>query len=119
MPKKDEYHEGKDRKAFEFDYANQLWQADTTYLGKIDDRQTYLMMIFDDASRMAVSFEVLFADNAVNFQKILKNGVKTYGSFSVFALCRWTVLLDIPMSAPISPSASSRTQCKIKMLCTC
>ena len=78
-PKKDEYHEGKDRKAFEFDYANQLWQADTTYLGKIDGRQTYLMMILDDASRMAVSFEVFFADNAVNFQKILKNGVKTYG----------------------------------------
>ncbi|BBH26881.1 hypothetical protein SG0102_18150 [Intestinibaculum porci] len=78
-PKKDEYHDGKDRKAFEFEFANQMWQADTTYLSKIDGRQTYLMMIIDDASRMPVGFEVFFADSGVNFQKVLKNAVKTYG----------------------------------------
>ena len=79
MPKKDEYHEGKDRKAFEFEFANQLWQADTTYLGKIDGRQTYLIVIIDDASRMIVGFEVFFEDSAVNFQKVFRHAVKTYG----------------------------------------
>ena len=37
---------------------------------------------------------------------------------SVLVLCRWTALRDIPMSAPISPSASSMTQCRIKILCS-
>lgn len=82
-PQKDEYHEGKDRKAFEFEFANQLWQADTTYLGKIDGRQTYLIVILDDASRMIVGYEVFFEDNAVNFQKVFKNAVKTYGIPSI------------------------------------
>ena len=36
---------------------------------------------------------------------------------SVLVLCRWTALRDIPTTAPISPSVSSRTQCSIKMLC--
>ena len=36
---------------------------------------------------------------------------------SVLVLCRWTALQDIPTTAPISPSVSSRTQCSIKMLC--
>lgn len=36
---------------------------------------------------------------------------------SVLVLCRWTALRDIPTTAPISPSVSSRTQCGIKMLC--
>ena len=35
----------------------------------------------------------------------------------VLVLCRWTALRDIPTTAPISPSVSSRTQCSIKMLC--
>ena len=36
---------------------------------------------------------------------------------SVLVLYRWTALRDIPTTAPISPSVSSRTQCSIKMLC--
>ena len=36
---------------------------------------------------------------------------------SVLVLCRWTALRDIPTTAPISLSVSSRTQCSIKMLC--
>lgn len=83
LPQKDEYHEGKDRKAFEFEYANQCWQADTTYLEKLDGHQTYLINIIDDASRMIVGFEVFFADSAVNFQKVLKDAVMTYGIPSI------------------------------------
>ena len=36
---------------------------------------------------------------------------------SVLVLCCWTALREIPTTAPISPSVSSRTQCSIKMLC--
>lgn len=82
-PKKDEYHDGKDRKAFEFEYANQMWQADTTYLSRIDGQRVYLVMILDDASRMAVGFEAFLADNAVNFQKVLKNAIRTNGVPSI------------------------------------
>ncbi|MGN1233806.1 MAG: DDE-type integrase/transposase/recombinase [Candidatus Cryptobacteroides sp.] len=83
LPKAGEYHEGKDRKAFEFEYANQMWQADTTYLGKIEGRQVYLIVIIDDASRMPVGYEAFMADNAVNFQKVLKDAVRTYGVPSI------------------------------------
>ena len=43
----------------------------------------------------------------------------TRSSFRVLVLWRWTALRDIPMRLPISPSAISRTQCRIKMLCSC
>ena len=36
---------------------------------------------------------------------------------SALVLCRWTALRDIPTTAPISLSVSSRTQCSIRMLC--
>ena len=48
--------------------------------------------------------------NAINF---------TRNCFRVLVLWRWTALRDIHMRLPISPSAISRTQCKIKILCSC
>ena len=78
-PELEQIHQGKERKAFEFEYANQCWQADTTHLRKVDGKKTYLISILDDASRMAVGYEIFYADNAVNFQKVLKNAILTYG----------------------------------------
>lgn len=75
----EEYHQGKERKAFEMKYANQCWQADTSYLYKLDGRQTYLIEILDDASRMVVGHEIVFEDSAVTFQKVFKDAVAKYG----------------------------------------
>lgn len=72
-----------DRKAFVMEFANDCWQADTSngpYL-TINKKKvhTYLIAIIDDASRMIVSAKFYFNDNAVNFQNVLKNAIKTYG----------------------------------------
>jgi transposase InsO family protein len=73
----------KDRKAFEEPYFGALWQADTCYLPYISEdgksRRTYLIMILDDHSRLIVGGQIFYNDNALNFQKILKNAVSTYG----------------------------------------
>ncbi len=71
------------RKAFNASHTNELWQADTSvtvyinYKGK--KRKVYLMLILDDASRVVVGYEFFFEDNAINFQKTLKNAVARYG----------------------------------------
>ena len=75
--------ENVDRRAFEMEFANDCWQADTSqgpYL-TIDKQKipTYLIAIIDDASRMIVSAKFYYNDNAVNFQHVFKNAVKTYG----------------------------------------
>ena len=66
--------------AFEFEHANDCWQADTTvgptivYEGR--HRQTYLIAFIDDASRLLVHGEFFFEDNARNMQMaFLKFGV--------------------------------------------
>lgn len=74
-----EIHKGKDRRAFEYEFANQCWQADTTYLLKLKGIQLYLMLIIDDASRMVVGFDIFSNDSAVNFQRTLKKAISTYG----------------------------------------
>lgn len=48
--------------------------------------------------------------SAINFKR---------NCFRVLVLWRCTALRDIPMRLAISPSAKSKTQCKIKMLCSC
>lgn len=73
----------KDRKAFEHAYFGSLWQADTCYLPHITEdgqsRRTYLIMIIDDHSRLIVGARIFYADNAYNFQLVLKQAIKTYG----------------------------------------
>lgn len=83
QPELEAIHQGKERKAFEFEYANQCWQADTSQLKNMDGKKTYLISILDDASRMPVGYEVFYADNGVNFQKVLKNAILTYGVPSI------------------------------------
>ncbi len=75
----------KDRKAFEEDYFGGMWQADSCHFPFVPDGETgalsktYLIAIVDDHSRMIVAAEMFFNDNAVNFQKLLKRGIATYG----------------------------------------
>lgn len=69
--------------AFEFEHANDCWQADTvngpwiTVNGK--KVQTYLISFIDDASRMHPHGEFFFNDNAVNVQKVLKSAIRKAG----------------------------------------
>lgn len=73
-----------DMRAFEMQYANDLWQLDTTYCSYITDsddkkHRTYLIMIIDDHSRMIVGFGFFLEDSAVNVQSVLKSAIKKYG----------------------------------------
>lgn len=72
-------HKGHDRHAWEMTHVNDLWQADTSYMGKINGHQTYLIAIVDDASRLQVGYHIYFNDNAINFQEVLKKAIATYG----------------------------------------
>ena len=75
----------KDRKAFEEEYAGGMYQADTLYgpyireEGSEKKRRTYCIMILDDKTRMIVSGKFFYADNAINFQRVLKSAVVAYG----------------------------------------
>jgi transposase InsO family protein len=73
----------RDRKAFEEDQFGKMWQADTCYLPYITEngerKRVYCIMIIDDHSRLLVGGELFYNDNAINFQKVLKDAVATYG----------------------------------------
>lgn len=73
----------KDRKAFEEEFCTGMYQADTLYGPYITEngisRRTYCIMIIDDKSRMIVGGKFFYADNALNFQKLLHDAVSTYG----------------------------------------
>lgn len=73
----------RDRKAFEEDSFGKMWQADTCYIAHITEdgvtRQVYCMAIIDDHSRMLVAAQMFYNDNALNFQKVLKDAIATYG----------------------------------------
>lgn len=73
----------KDRKAFEEDSFGKMWQADTKYMPYITEdgvsRRVYCIGILDDYSRMELKSQLFYADNAVNFQKVLKDSIAAYG----------------------------------------
>jgi transposase InsO family protein len=74
----------KDRKAFEEEYFGGMWQTDSCHFPRITGdngslMKTYLQLIMDDHSRMIVSAEIFFNDNAINFQSLLKRAVAAYG----------------------------------------
>ena len=73
----------KDRKAFEEEYACGMYQGDTLYGPYLMEngirRRTYCIMLLDDKSRMIVAGRFFYADNAYNFQKILKEAVAARG----------------------------------------
>lgn len=72
-----------ERKAFEMEHSNDCWQCDTSHgpVIKVDGKkqQTYLIQIIDDASRLIVGAQFFLNDNAINFQTVLKQAIKTYG----------------------------------------
>jgi transposase InsO family protein len=77
-------------KAFEVEYANTMWQADTSYFpyAKINGkkRRVYLIAIIDDASRHIVHAEFFTNDSAVNVQTSLKKAISKYGIPKMFFL---------------------------------
>lgn len=60
-----------------------MYQADSLYGPYIYEngqrRRTYCIMIIDDRSRMIVGGRFFYADNAYNFQKVLKDAVAARG----------------------------------------
>lgn len=72
-----------ERKQFEMEHVGDCWQADTSHgpIIKIDGKKvhTYLIQIIDDASRLIVGCHFFLNDNAINFQAVLKQAIKTYG----------------------------------------
>ncbi len=70
-------------KAFEAARCNDIWQADTSNVMRInhDGKSSivYLIHIIDDASRLVVGHTLTFNDNAINFQDTLKKAIKVYG----------------------------------------
>lgn len=76
--------QARDRKAFEEEWSNGMWQADTLYGPYVDKgdgklARVYLQMIVDDKSRMIVAGRFYLSDSAANFQSTLKGAVRSYG----------------------------------------
>ena len=73
----------KDRKAFEEEFPCSMYQADTCHALYIIEnnikRKAYLYHIVDDYSRLIVGARFFFADNAYNFQLVLKEAVARHG----------------------------------------
>lgn len=73
----------RDRKAFEEEFATGMYQADTLYGPFIKEngvsRRAYCIMILDDKSRLIVGGKFFYQDNAMNFQRVFRDAVATYG----------------------------------------
>jgi len=74
---------GQEVKAFEMEFANDCWQADTSQgpVIKLSGRktQTFLISFLDDASRMIVHAQFYLNDNAVNMQDSFKQAISKFG----------------------------------------
>ena len=74
---------GKQRKSYEMEFANDCWQADTSFgpVIKINGKKkrTYLVAFIDDASRMITHTEFYLKDNSVNMQDSFKKAITKYG----------------------------------------
>ena len=70
-------------KAFEMEFANDCWQADTSWgpIIRIGGKktQTFLIAFIDDASRMIPHWQFYTADNAVNMQDSFRQGIAKFG----------------------------------------
>lgn len=75
--------DNQDRRAFVMEHANDMWDADTSHgpFITVDGKKikTYLIALIDDASRLITNAKFYFQDNAINFQKTFKDGLKKYG----------------------------------------
>lgn len=70
-------------KRYEMPGINDVWCCDTTYSYKLtvngEKKQTFIIAIIDDASRMVVGCDVFFNDNYVNFLSVLKEAIRKCG----------------------------------------
>jgi len=70
-------------KAFEMEFANDCWQADTSWGPIINVRgkkmQTFLIAFIDDASRMITHWQFYFNDNAINMQDSFRQAIAKFG----------------------------------------
>jgi len=70
-------------KAFEMEFANDCWQADTSWAAVIKingvKTQTFLIAYIDDASRMITHWQFYTADNAINMQDSFRQGIAKFG----------------------------------------
>jgi len=75
--------EPEDRKAFELEYANDCWQADSSAGPVIKANgkktQTWLISFIDDASRLITHAEFFYHDNSDNMQTALKKAILKHG----------------------------------------
>lgn len=71
----------KDRKAFEAEFVNGIWQADTLYGPYVGEpaKQTFMQAIIDDKSRKIVNARFYLRDTAANFQSTLKEAIISHG----------------------------------------
>ncbi|HBC96913.1 MAG TPA: integrase [Clostridium sp.] len=72
-----------DRRAFEFEFANDCWQSDISvgpYL-TIDGKKhkTYIIAIIDDASRLIIHAEAFFSENLLALLSVFKKGIAKRG----------------------------------------
>jgi putative transposase len=76
---KDDVSENKRRLAFCMPYANQLWQADTMFGPRVQQRQVKLIAFIDDASRVLCHGEFFFEENADSMVKTLRAAFRKRG----------------------------------------
>jgi transposase InsO family protein len=70
-------------KAFEMEFANDCWQADTSWgpVIKIGGKksQTFFIAFIDDASRMVTHWQFYLNDSAINMQDSFRQGIAKFG----------------------------------------
>jgi Cu2+-containing amine oxidase len=70
-------------KAFEMEFANDCWQADTSWGPVIKlggkKEQLFLIALIDDASRVITHAQFYLNDNAVNMQDSFKQAIAKFG----------------------------------------
>jgi putative transposase len=72
-----------DRRAFEMEFPNLCWQADSSvgpYL-TIDGKKkkTYIILFLDDCSRVILHAEIFFEETIINLEKVLKKAIAKRG----------------------------------------
>ena len=82
---------GQTVKAFEMEFANDCWQADSSRgpVIRIDGKktQTFLVAFIDDASRMVTHWQFYLNDNAVNMQDSFRQAISKFGCPKMALIC--------------------------------
>lgn len=79
----DNYENIKDRRAFEFPYANDCWQSDISVgpylLINGVKKKTYVIAFLDDCSRLIVSCSIFDVDNLLSVLTVFKDAISKRG----------------------------------------